>query len=79
MTGKTIFDVLTHYHRSLENMRTWLQERPPESLPADPAEDVERIGLVDAWQEEMKDYFRTHGFCFACNRPVSRCRCEEPL
>jgi len=68
---KTIFELLSDYHKSLENMKSWLGD-----LPLD---DVERVGLVDAWQEEMKDYFRRHGFCFACNKPLSRCSCEEPL
>ncbi len=40
--------------------------------------ESERMGVVDAWQQEMLDYFRENGFCFACNRPLARCRCEEP-
>jgi hypothetical protein len=68
---KTIFQVLTDYHRSLDNMKSWLAE-----LSID---HVERVGLVDAWQEEMKEYFQRNGFCFGCNRPLPRCRCEEPI
>ena len=71
MTDKTIFELLSEYHRSLDNMKGWLQEYP--------LDESERIGIVDAWQQEMKDYFQTNGFCFACNRPLTRCRCEEPL
>jgi hypothetical protein len=71
VSGKTIFHVLSDYHRSLANMKAWLAEST--------LDDVERVGIVDAWQEEMKDYFRRHGYCFACNRSLPRCRCEEPL
>lgn len=67
---KSIFDLLTAYHHSLENMKAWLSEAS--------FTDVERIGIIDAWQEEMREYFAVHGYCFACNRTLSRCRCEEP-
>ena len=69
--GKTIFELLSEYHRSLDTMRSW--------LVGSPLDDVERVGIVDAWQEEMRQYFERNGFCFACNRPLPRCRCEEPL
>jgi len=74
VAAKNIFKLLSEYHRSLENMKSWLTLRPRH-----PSLDVERVGIVDAWQEEMKEHFRRHGFCFACNRSLSRCRCEEPL
>ena len=69
--GKNIFQLLSEYHTSLDNMRDWLHDS---SL-----DEVERMGIIDAWQEEMRQYFKKHGFCFACNRPLSRCRCVEAL
>ena len=66
---RTIFDLLTAYHRSLENMKSWLNDAPLSS--------VERIGIIDAWQDEMREFFAENGYCFACNRRLERCRCEE--
>lgn len=65
---QSIFELLSAYHRSLDSMRVWLDE-------ADLSE-VERIGIADAWQSEMRDWFRVHGYCFGCNRPLARCRCD---
>jgi hypothetical protein len=52
-------------------MRSWLHDST--------LDEVERMGIIDAWQEEMKQYFKKHGFCFACNRPLPRCRCPEAI
>ncbi|MDQ7008215.1 MAG: hypothetical protein Q9Q40_13400 [Acidobacteriota bacterium] len=65
----TIFDLLTAYHRSLENMAAWLDEAG--------FEEVERMGIVDAWQAEMTEWFRSKGYCFACNRRLELCHCDE--
>ncbi|GEM_PF-2377194 len=64
----TIFDLLSSYHRSLENMKAWLDEANLSS--------EERIGIADAWQEEAFAWFHSHGYCFACNRNLQRCRCD---
>jgi hypothetical protein len=64
----TIFELLSEYQRSLESMELWL-------ATADLTES-ERIGIADAWQQEMAEWFRNHGFCFGCNRPLDRCACE---
>lgn len=64
----TIFELLTEYHRSLETMELWLES-------AD-LTDSERIGIADAWQQEMAEWFRGQGYCFGCNRPLDRCQCE---
>jgi hypothetical protein len=50
-------------------MRLWLAE-------AD-LNDLERIAIVDAWQDEMKQWFSENGYCFACNKPLGRCNCNE--
>jgi hypothetical protein len=68
---KTIFELLSEYHSSLDNMRAWLFDSR--------LDEVERMGIIDAWQEEMKQHFKRHGYCFACNRPSMRCRCLEPV
>jgi len=65
----TIFDLLTAYHRSLDNMTSWLDEAG--------LDEIERVGIADAWLSEMSDWFRSHGYCFACNRSLDRCCCAE--
>lgn len=65
---ESIFDLLTAYHRSLENMKAWLDEAG--------FDEVERMGIVDAWQAEMSEWFRSKGYCFACNRRVEHCHCD---
>ncbi|HEU4401088.1 MAG TPA: hypothetical protein VFT43_03205 [Candidatus Polarisedimenticolia bacterium] len=68
---KPIFDLLRAYHESRENIRLLLEISGMTSY--------EKVGFIDAWQEEMADYFAFHGYCFACNRPLKRCECEEPI
>lgn len=63
----TIFELLSEYHQSLESMRLWLET-------AD-LDDAERIGIADAWQDEMAEWFHQNGYCFGCNRPLERCGC----
>ncbi len=69
-TGK-IFELLRIYHESRENIRLLLE--------VSPMADYEKMGFIDAWQEEMADFFAENGYCFACNRPLGRCDCAEPL
>ncbi len=66
-----IFELLQVYNRSRENIRLL--------VGMSPMADYEKVGFIDAWQEEMASYFERHGYCFACNRLLDRCRCEEPL
>ena len=66
-----IFDLLRDYHRSRENMRLLIGMTD--------MSDYEKIGFIDAWQEEMADYFASNGYCFACNHLLERCACEEPI
>lgn len=68
---KRIFELLRAYHRSRENIRLLLDM-------SDMA-DFEKMGFIDAWQEEMADFFAENGYCFACNRRLGRCACEEPI
>ena len=66
---RTIFDLLQDYNRSLRNMRAWLDEAG--------LDELDRVGIADAWQSEMRAWFRAHGFCFGCNRVLERCDCEQ--
>ena len=68
-TKPSIFELLTAYHQSLENMKAWLDEAG--------FDEVERIGIVDAWMAEMSAWFESQGYCFACNRELDRCDCVE--
>ncbi len=66
-----IFDLLRSYHRSRENIRLLIDMTD--------MSDYEKVGFIDACQEEMADFFADHGYCFACNRRLERCDCEEPI
>ena len=66
-----IFELLKAYHESRENIRTLVDMSR--------MSDYEKVGFIDAWQEEMADFFAENGYCFACNRRLERCGCEDPL
>jgi len=66
-----IFELLQVYNRSRENIRLL--------VGMSSMADYEKVGFIDAWQEEMAAYFERYGYCFACNRLLDRCSCEEPL
>jgi hypothetical protein len=66
-----IFDLLRSYHRSRENIRLLIDMTD--------MSDYEKVGFIDAWQEEMADFFANNGYCFACNRRLERCDCEDPI
>jgi len=68
---RRIFDLLRVYHESRDNIRLLLD--------LSRMNDYEKVGFIDAWQEEMAEYFAQNGYCFACNRELARCDCEEPL
>ncbi len=68
---RRIFELLRVYHQSRENIRILLEMSS--------MSDYERMGFIDAWQEEMADFFAKNGFCFACNRLLARCDCAEPI
>lgn len=64
----SIFELLSEYHRSLESMQSWLSSAE--------LTESERMGIADAWQHEMAEWFRSHGYCFGCNRSLDRCECD---
>jgi hypothetical protein len=69
--SRRIFELLQAYHESRENIRALVDMSR--------MSDYEKVGFIDAWQEEMADFFADNGYCFACNRRLERCGCEEPL
>ena len=72
----TIFDLRRAYHDSLSNMRGWLGDN---ALSGN-LTVLDRLSILDAWQQEMVEFFEKHGHCFACNRRLGRCHCpKEPI
>jgi hypothetical protein len=76
VTSMTIFDLRRAYHDSLSNMRGWLGD----TTVSGNLTVLDRLSILDAWQQEMVEFFERHGHCFACNRRLERCRCRhEPV
>jgi len=72
----SIFQLRRAYHNSLSNMRGWLGD----ATVSGRLTVLDRLSILDAWQQEMVEYFESNGYCFACNRRSARCRCpKEPL
>jgi hypothetical protein len=69
----TIFELRQAYHESLSNMRGWLGDQALSGRLT----VLDRLSILDAWQQEMIEFFENHGFCFSCNRRISRCRCPK--
>lgn len=71
--GMTIFHLRQAYHNSLSNMRGWLGDANVSShLTA-----LDRLSILDAWQQEMIEFFERNGHCFACSRRLERCACPH--
>jgi hypothetical protein len=71
----TIFELRQAYHCSLDNIRGWLGDA---SLSGQ-LTALDRLSILDAWHQEMVEFFEKHHYCFACNRPLSRCRCPQVM
>jgi hypothetical protein len=69
----TIFDLRRAYHDSLSNMRGWLSD----TTVSGRLTMLDKLSIVDAWQQEMVEFFERNGHCFVCNRPVRRCECPN--
>ena len=69
----TIFDLRRAYHSSLENMRGWLGD----TTLSGQLTFLDRLSILDAWHQEMIEFFEKHGHCLACNRPLNRCHCPK--
>ena len=70
---RSIFEVRRAYHDSLSNMRGWLTDsRVSGNLTV-----LDRLSIIDAWQQEMVEFFERNGYCFSCNRRLDRCRCPR--
>lgn len=71
----TIFQLRRAYHDSLSNMRGWLGDNSVSGKLT----VLDRLSILDAWHQEMVEFFEGHGYCFTCNRRFYRCRCpKEP-
>ena len=68
-----IFRLRQAYHYSLSNMSGWLGDTSVSGRLT----VLDRLSILDAWQQEMVEYFERHGYCFACNRRLPRCRCPR--
>jgi hypothetical protein len=72
---RTIFEIRRAYHDSLSNMRGWLTDTHVSGTLT----TLARLSIIDAGQQEMVEFFEKNGYCFSCNRRLSRCRCpKEP-
>ena len=69
----TIFHLRQAYHDSLSNMRGWLLDGSVSGRLT----VLDRLSIIDAWQQEMVEYFTKHGYCFACNKRLERCTCPQ--
>ncbi len=66
-----IFELRRAYHDSLSNMRGWLGD----THLSNRLSTIDRLSILDAWQQEMVEFFEGNGFCFICNRHLARCHC----
>jgi hypothetical protein len=69
----TIFELRRAYHDSLSNIRGWFGD----SALSGRLTFLDRLSILDAWQQEMVEFFERHGYCFACSRRLDRCRCPS--
>jgi hypothetical protein len=69
----TIFDLRRAYHNSLSNMRGWMED----SSLSGSLTLLDRLSILDAWQQEMAEFFEKNGHCFSCNRRLERCTCSR--
>ena len=71
----SIFQVRKAYHDSLANMRGWFED----DHVSGQLTVLDRLSILDAWQQEMVEFFQRNGYCFACSRRTDRCHCvAEP-
>ena len=69
----TIFDLRCAYHDSLSNMRGWLGD----TAVSGRLTMLDKLSILDAWHQEMVEFFEHHGHCFSCNRRLDRCECPQ--
>jgi hypothetical protein len=69
----TIFELRRAYHDSLSNMRGWLGDQTLSGRLT----VLDRLSILDAWHQEMIEFFEKNGHCLACSRRLERCRCRH--
>ncbi len=67
-----IFELRRAYHDSLANIRSWFSD----SSLSGHMTVLDRLAFLDAWRQEMVEYFERHGYCLACSRRLERCLCR---
>ena len=68
-----VFELRSAYHHSLSNMREWFHDRSVSGHLT----VLDRLSILDAWQQEMVEFFERNGYCFTCCRRLDRCRCPR--
>ena len=38
---------------------------------------LDKLSILDAWHQEMVEFFEHHDHCFVCNRRLDRCECPH--
>jgi hypothetical protein len=71
----TIFDLRRAYHDSMYNIQGWMEDPSVSGRLT----RLDRLSILDAWHQEMVEFFENHGHCFACSRPIGRCRCPRDV
>jgi len=71
----TIFDLRRAYHTSLSNIRGWFGD----ATVSGRLTFLDRLSILDAWQQEMVEFFEKNGHCFVCNRRLDRCHCPKEV
>jgi hypothetical protein len=69
----TIFEIRRAYHSSLANMVNWLHD----SDISRRLTNLDRLSILEAWKQEMIEFFENNGHCFHCNRRLDRCHCPR--
>ena len=69
----TIFDLRRAYDDSLSNMRGWLGD----TTGSGRLTMLDKLSILDAWQQEMIEFFERNGHCFVCSRTIGRCECPN--
>jgi hypothetical protein len=72
-TDMSIFALRQAYHTSLANIRGWLGDNSLSGRLT----VLDRLSILDAWHQEMVEFFENHDHCFTCNRRLSRCQCPR--
>jgi hypothetical protein len=54
-------------------MRGWLGD----SVLSGHLSQLDRLSILDAWHQEMVEFFQRNGYCFVCSKRLQRCQCPR--